>query len=143
MQKIYSLLRSNKQSGPYTLEELLQLNLKPFDLVWVEGKSAGWNYPTEIESLKIYVSTAANPIEKRETANSVEPTSPFIPINETTIPSKPNSKHIYISLPAGKKVISENVVPQKPLNSLEESPEAKLERKAQELRNKIQAFAEK
>ena len=55
MQKIYSLLRNNKQSGPYTLEELLQLKLKPFDLVWVEGKSGGWSYPTEIDSLKIYV----------------------------------------------------------------------------------------
>jgi hypothetical protein len=144
MQKIYSLLRSNKQSGPYTLEELLQLNLEPIDLVWIEGKSAGWSYPTEIESLKMYVSTTANPIEKKETSNSVEPTSsPAISINEITIPSKPNSKHIYISLPAGKKVISENAAPQNPLDSLKESPEAKLERKAEELRNKIQAFTEK
>ena len=55
MQKVYLLLRSNKQTGPYSLEELLQLNLKPFDLVWVEGRSAAWQYPFEIPSLKPYV----------------------------------------------------------------------------------------
>jgi len=54
MHRIYSLLRSNKQSGPYSLEELLHLNLKPFDLIWVEGKS-GWSYPSEIESLKPFL----------------------------------------------------------------------------------------
>jgi hypothetical protein len=55
MQKVYLLLRSNKQTGPYSLEELLQLNLKPFDLVWMEGRSAAWQYPSEIPSLKPYV----------------------------------------------------------------------------------------
>ena len=58
MQKPYSLLRNNKQSGPYSLEELLHLNLKPFDLVWVEGKSGGWSYPTEIDTLKQHVAEA-------------------------------------------------------------------------------------
>jgi hypothetical protein len=55
MQKVYLLLRNNKQTGPYSLEELLQLNLKPFDLVWMEGRSAAWQYPSEIPSLKPYV----------------------------------------------------------------------------------------
>jgi hypothetical protein len=55
MQKVYLLLRSNKQTGPYSLEELLQLNLKPFDLVWVEGRTAAWQYPFEIPALKPYV----------------------------------------------------------------------------------------
>jgi hypothetical protein len=145
MQKIYSLLRSNKQSGPYSLEELLQLNLKPFDLVWVEGKSAGWSYPTEIEALKMYVSEAPKPITKKETAaNSVEPTSPpVISTNEKIIRSRPTSQHIYISFPAGKQIVSDDVTVKYPINYSDESPEAKLERKAQELKNKIQAFAEK
>jgi hypothetical protein len=143
MQKIYSLLRSNKQSGPYTLEELLQLNLKPFDLVWVEGKSGGWSYPTEIEALKLHVSGATNPTEKKETTNSIEPTSPpIIPINEKTIPSRPSSQHIYISFPAGNQIVSGDAPIKVPVDSLDESPEAKLERKAQELRNKIQAFGQ-
>jgi hypothetical protein len=55
MQKIYLLLRSNKQTGPYSLEELLQLNPKPFDLIWVEGRSAAWQYPFEVPALKPYV----------------------------------------------------------------------------------------
>ncbi|MBS1607791.1 MAG: DUF4339 domain-containing protein [Bacteroidetes bacterium] len=50
----YLLLRNNKESGPYTLEALVQLGLKPYDLVWVEGKSAAWRYPSEVEGLKFY-----------------------------------------------------------------------------------------
>ena len=40
MHKVYLLLRNNRQTGPYSLDELLKLNLKPFDLVWVDGRSA-------------------------------------------------------------------------------------------------------
>lgn len=50
----YLLLRSNKQSGPYTFEQLVNLGLKPYDLVWVEGKSAAWRYPSEVDLLKSY-----------------------------------------------------------------------------------------
>ncbi len=50
----YLLLRSNKESGPYTLNELLQFGLKPYDLIWVNGKSAAWRYPGEITELKEY-----------------------------------------------------------------------------------------
>jgi hypothetical protein len=50
----YLLLRNNKESGPYTLEALVQLGLKPYDLVWVEGKSAAWRYPSEVDGLKFY-----------------------------------------------------------------------------------------
>ncbi len=50
----YLLLRSNKQSGPLSQEQLLQLGLKPYDLVWIEGKSAAWRYPSEIPELKDY-----------------------------------------------------------------------------------------
>ena len=52
MQKVYLLLRNNQQTGPHSFEELLELHLKPYDLIWVEGKSLGWRYPTEIETLK-------------------------------------------------------------------------------------------
>ena len=48
----YLLLRDNKEKGPYTLEELRNLGLKAYDLVWVQGKSAAWRYPSEIEELK-------------------------------------------------------------------------------------------
>jgi hypothetical protein len=50
----YLLLRSNKQSGPYSLQQLVSSGLKPYDLVWVEGKSAAWRYPSEVDLLKDY-----------------------------------------------------------------------------------------
>jgi hypothetical protein len=150
MQKTYSLLRNNKQSGPYTLEELLQLKLKPFDLVWVDGKSAGWSYPSEIDALKDYVTDIPKSVETEEAALSTQspegniisqPTAKEFVSKKTTVSTA--AKHIYISLPAGTH-IKENAISFIPPaeNIEEESPEAKLERKAQELRNKIQAFSE-
>lgn|GEM_PF-1737722 len=50
--KAYRLLRNNKESGPYSAEELIQMGLKAYDLVWVEGKSASWRYPSEVPELK-------------------------------------------------------------------------------------------
>src|SRR5215212_860574 len=73
MQKVYLLLRNNQKSGPYSLEELLQLQLKPFDLVWVEGRSAGWRYPGEIDSLKSFV------------AEAPKPATPFEPISTAAL----------------------------------------------------------
>ena len=50
----YLLLRDNKQKGPYSTQELISLGLKAYDLVWLEGRSAAWRYPSEIEELKPY-----------------------------------------------------------------------------------------
>ena len=50
----YLLLRDNKQTGPYTLDELITKGLKPYDLIWIEGKSAGWRYPSEVPELIAY-----------------------------------------------------------------------------------------
>lgn len=44
----YRLLRSNKETGPYSAEELIANGFKPYDLVWVVGKSAGWRYVSEL-----------------------------------------------------------------------------------------------
>ena len=54
----YLLLRDNKESGPYMLDDLVRLGLKPYDLVWLEGKSAAWRYPSEINELKPYAPVA-------------------------------------------------------------------------------------
>ena len=53
MQK-FLLLRNNKQTGPYSVEELEQMGLKPYDLIWINGKSAAWRYPGEIDELKSF-----------------------------------------------------------------------------------------
>lgn len=53
MQKIYLLLRNNNQLGPFTIEELLEQELLPSDLIWVEGKSLAWSYASELNLLKL------------------------------------------------------------------------------------------
>jgi hypothetical protein len=61
----YLLLRNNKESGPFNFDDLLKSGLKPYDLVWVEGKSAAWRYPSEIEELKPYApATEEQPFDR-------------------------------------------------------------------------------
>ncbi|MDR6340171.1 hypothetical protein HNQ91_003236 [Filimonas zeae] len=50
----YRLLRNNKEAGPFTREQLIGMGLKAYDLVWVDGKSAAWRYPSEIPELAAY-----------------------------------------------------------------------------------------
>jgi hypothetical protein len=56
----YMLLRDNCESGPYTLEALKSLNLRPKDLIWIEGASHSWQYPAEIPALKDHVKKAVH-----------------------------------------------------------------------------------
>jgi len=51
----YLLLRNNKESGPHSLEEMIALQLKQHDLIWVEGRSAAWRYPEELEEFKRHI----------------------------------------------------------------------------------------
>ncbi len=60
MQK-FLLLRNNKETGPYSVEELEQMGLRAYDLIWVNGKSAAWRYPGEIDELKSF----APPVEEQ------------------------------------------------------------------------------
>lgn len=64
MQKVYFLLRSNREMGPYTIHELLQQAL-PTDLIWIEGKSLAWAYAAEIKELKDF-SDNTNPVRSDE-----------------------------------------------------------------------------
>lgn len=50
----YRLLRNNKEAGPFSQEQLIGMGLKAYDLVWVDGKSAAWRYPSEIPELAAY-----------------------------------------------------------------------------------------
>jgi hypothetical protein len=132
MHKVYLLLRNNKQQGPYTLEELLQQSLKPLDLVWVEGKSAGWKYPTEIDALKNHVVQTSQPAEVKEKAPVAEPIRTAV----LTEQKKPGGRNkIYVSMPGGADPSIQMVE--------EESFSQKLEKKAEELYRRAQAYAEK
>ncbi len=107
MQKVYLLLRNNQQSGPYSLDEILQLNLKPFDLVWMEGRSAAWRYPCEIESLKPYVPEAPQPdLPFKPIATSILDETQQV---QQPVPIPVNvSKKIFVSLP-GKMLAATDI----------------------------------
>ena len=119
----YLLLRDNKQTGPYSVEELISKGLKPYDLVWLDGKSAAWRYPSEIEELKAFApaveeqpydrfykkkpdhqvatqQTLSN-ISQQETTQTqtVEVTTPVTVTVNT--PQNITAKKIYVTLPAG------------------------------------------
>ena len=123
MGKIYLLLRSNRQLGPFTVEELLEHNLKPVDLIWVEGRSAGWSYPQEIEALK--------PFLKFETTS----TPLFNPASQPMAEQapKPPSKNVFVSLPDNVKHSSFS-------EQHSRSTEDDLEKKAEALRQRAQAY---
>ena len=96
MQKVYRLLRNNQETGPYTLEEILLLNLKPFDLVWVEGRSAAWRYPSEIDALKAFVPSVPQPQSPFEpvATDAMEATPVATPVSKTD-----GIKKVFVSMP--------------------------------------------
>jgi len=144
MSQIYALLRNNKNMGPYNLEELIAKGLKPLDLVWMEGKSAGWRYSTEIEELKSYVGLPADteaiypqPDSRSALANS-----------EFAVKQTP---YVYVSLPGKTKVIPQQQQPagaqRENFNPLPPDEDAMLterketfEERAEKMRQKIVAF---
>ncbi|MGN6163750.1 MAG: hypothetical protein ACTHOF_04345 [Flavisolibacter sp.] len=120
MQKVYLLLRSNQQTGPHTLEELLKLDLKPFDLVWVEGKSYGWSYPSEIETLKPFVTPNSDKV--------LEVASPAI-TPDSFEADKTAGKKIFVSMPVANVAAS---IPSVSVDAIEQ--------KAEELRRRAQSY---
>lgn len=134
MHKVYLLLRNNKKQGPYSLEDMLQQSLQPFDLVWVEGKSVGWKYPTEIDALKAHVAvdkTETKP-EVVESKQTIRPHKSFSLQQPSLRQSKPQK--VFVSLPAGKTISVSNTE--------EENLSKKLEKKAEELYQRAQTYAE-
>ena len=112
---MYLLLRDNKQSGPYTVDDLKAKGLKAYDLVWVDGRSAAWRYPSEIDELSAFApaveeqpfdrffkkpavvaSAAATPaISQPEAKAAITMTQPGASSNSTT------RRTIYVTMPGG------------------------------------------
>ena len=124
MQKVYLLLRNNQQTGPHTLEELLQKELKPHDLIWVEGRSAGWSYPSEIDIIKPYLHWNTMPAKPEPTT---EP-SPAIAMAQEA--KRVVSQKVFVSMPVKAAAVA-----------AEEAPRDAIEEKAEALRKKIQSYA--
>jgi hypothetical protein len=114
---MYLLLRDNKQSGPYSLDELKTLGLKAYDLVWVDGKSAAWRYPSELEELRPFAPVVEEQpfdrfYKKAMPAKSAGQATPVVSRtgaeNETYAgePSAvPGKRIIYVTMPAGKGTV--------------------------------------
>lgn len=60
--KRFLLLRDNQERGPFSLQELKDMGLRPNDLIWIEGESLAWNYPSKIAELK----SISNPFSYRD-----------------------------------------------------------------------------
>ena len=108
----YLLLRDNKQTGPYTAQELSEKGLKPYDLVWLEGRSAAWRYPGEIEELKSFApGVEEQPYDrfykKQDGGQSTEQAAATTNVVEESQPVtkkvEQTSKHIYVTMPGGSK----------------------------------------
>ncbi|MFT3823476.1 MAG: hypothetical protein QM731_06125 [Chitinophagaceae bacterium] len=110
----YLLLRDNKQSGPYSTEELVAKGLKAYDLVWLEGKSAAWRYPSEMPELKAFAPTveeqpydrfykkpaAENSTTETSVANTVAVVAAVKEPPRNGKASVAVSKNIYVTLPS-------------------------------------------
>ena len=111
----YLLLRNNKESGPFSIEEIKAMTLKPYDLLWVVGKSAAWRYPGEISELKSF----APPVPEQATDFFYKKKDPDKSTAETSAGKKSEpvnsrtkeintqrvstSRSVYVNLPADKK----------------------------------------
>ena len=111
---MYLLLRDNKQTGPYSLDELKAKGLKAYDLVWVEGRSAAWRYPSEVDELSAFapaveeqpfdrfykkpaVVAAGSPAEAA-VVNQAVAVNQAVVVNQ--MEAKPN-RRIYVTMPGG------------------------------------------
>ena len=88
--KRYSLLRNNRESGPYTFRELKALGLAANDLIWIEGESTSWTYPTEIDELSTIASQGIIiPLASgsEEPQNHTTNSTPFYAADRSAYPS--------------------------------------------------------
>ena len=114
----YLLLRDNKQSGPYSLEDLKIKGLKAYDLVWVEGRSAAWRYPSEIDELSAFApiveeqpfdrfykkpAAVSSPLAVPQPAVAASPevTLTSKPFYSEDQPSTTRKRTIYVTMPGG------------------------------------------
>lgn len=127
----YRLLRDNKETGPFSEEEMIAKGFKPYDLIWVEGRSAGWRYPSEIPAFKNFAPVVEeqpydrfyrkDPPQKLFTADEKISYSSFTPPAKkiAAVPAQPQpafaatadfnlsslpARHIHVTLPSGNTI---------------------------------------
>ncbi|GAO45632.1 hypothetical protein [Flavihumibacter petaseus] len=109
----YRLLRNNKESGPFSWQDLVDIPLRAYDLVWVEGKSISWKYPSELDELRPFAPPAPDDLYVQFHTPSQTPGSNV----STTTQSgekKLHKKYVSVILPAGRlerPAINEEIPP--------------------------------
>ena len=93
--KYFLLLRNNKQTGPYSIDEITTLKLLSTDLIWIEGISSCWKHPQEMDEFSNLTIT-----EKKIT-----------PTYRTTTSSTEDSirSRVFVSLPQSIEKINTEV----------------------------------
>jgi hypothetical protein len=146
---MYLLLRNNKQSGPHSLEDLKSMGLKAYDLVWLEGKSAAWRYPCEIEELSAFAppvdeqpfdrfykkpatSASVKPVTEPVAAPPPAPSTNIVPAEEAPALSAPiyagepsavpGKRIIYVTMPSGRNPSPVRENPREPLREIPKEP---------------------
>lgn len=108
----YRLLRSNKETGPYTWQDLKDLPLKAYDLVWVEGKSAAWRYPSEIEEFKSFAPAVTEDLYIQfHTPPSGRPQEENAAARVISVTKTPQKKYVSVILPLPVEKPVENKEP--------------------------------
>jgi hypothetical protein len=97
---MYLLLRDNKQSGPHSLDELKTMGLKAYDLVWVDGKSAAWRYPSEIAELRPF----APVVEEQPFDRFYKRESPVKANTDSVVNTPAGNNASPVSRPAGETI---------------------------------------
>ena len=133
----YRLLRSNKESGPYSLSDLVKLGLKPYDLVWVDGRSAAWRYPSEVSELKEYAPIVEEqpydrffkkPSETEASSKNIFPQEEIIPskktINENFV--KEETAHNILKESNIESNVNKPITPEIPSPSYQPQPKKKV-----------------
>ena len=144
---MYLLLRDNKESGPYSFDELKAKGLKAYDLVWVENKSAAWRYPCEVEELSSFApAVEEQPFDRfyKKTSSEKDVVAAKYQQKQGEPSAIAGKRIIYVTLPAGKNnparesspreiVKSPVIFPDRTVSSYSPSPvlpEASLEEKS-------------
>ena len=111
---MYLLLRDNKESGPYTFDELKAKGLKAYDLVWVENKSAAWRYPCEVDELSSFAPAVdQQPFDRfyKKTASENGAVAAKYQQKQGEPSAIAGKRIIYVTLPAGKNNSSRESLP--------------------------------
>jgi hypothetical protein len=104
--KSYLLLRNNVETGPYTREEIIAQHLVSTDLVWVEGESATWKYPSETDELQPHQTESGIRAERPSDAGQTE----FVTANGIFVALPAQYDETSHELVQGKEEASEEVV---------------------------------